>query len=190
MNRYLLGGAVILAGAAAVPAIIDSTKLLNIESRLIEQCEEYGSQQPPRPSLDNRLAQFEFKNLVGDTPQYEGMDYLWVAYNSKSTNQDRGTLEVKKEITEFLKTSEFDFVEFYIIANGRQRSKPVAIVQKNGDMARVFYDRLELGLSGGFLYWVGCYPDWNIEQLIKLSAGVDKIMDAFKTGEINIPNAP
>ena len=103
-----------------------------------------------------------------------------MAYNIKSTNEDRGRLETKDEITQFLKTTEFDFVEFYIMENGRQSSTPVAALQKNGDMTRVFYNKLELlGFSEDSLYWVGCFPGWNIDKLISLCAGLDQIRDMF-----------
>ena len=175
MNRYILGGA-ILAGAAVLTTAISSIKSHITASRLIMQCEEYSQPHPPKPDLDARLAEFEFKNLVGDTTP--SMNYLWAVYNSKSTNKDRGTLETKDEITEFLKSAEFDFVEFYIMDNGRQIFRPVAILQKNGDMTRVFYDKIELQGFGAYpSYWVGCFPGWSIDKLIKLSVGVDQIMD-------------
>ena len=164
-----------------------------MDHELIMQCEEYGQPQPPKPDLDARLAEFEFKNLVSDIPKYKGINYLWVVYSSQSTIQDRGRIETKDEITEFLKTAEFDFVEFYIMENGGQSSIPAATLQKNGDMTRVFYDRVQIEGFGLYpLYWVGCFPGWNIDQLIKLSAGVDKIMDDFniqrKLQKLALPN--
>ena len=116
-----------------------------------------------------------------------------MVYGSQSAGQPKGKLETKDEITQFLKTAELDFVEFYIMENGMQNHTPVATLEKNGEVTRVFYDRIQLeDFGAGSLYWVGCFPGWSIDQLIKLNTSVDKIMDEVsysrKLQKLGYPN--
>jgi|TARA_Y100000310_G_scaffold345855_1_gene471504 hypothetical protein len=108
-----------------------------------------ATQLPQDVPLENRIASFDFKDLIGNTNISPDMDYAFHFYDTLLSQENQGRLTDQERIADFIKGSQYNYVAIYKKENGKPRDKPVARVQVHQGFTHYEFDMLELtGLSG------------------------------------------
>ncbi|MBI2654349.1 hypothetical protein HYX02_06095 [Candidatus Woesearchaeota archaeon] len=162
-----------ILGAPARPA---ATSFADENGQItLESCVDPNGLSPPKPSLDSRIAQISFSDILGHQADAD-MNYSFIFYNSASGNENKGAISSQKEIGEFLEKAEFDIVEFRKLDGDNPGKQRAAVMWKRGKFSYYYADLMEVLDTPAARNYQGCLVEWSR----------DAIMDVWNDMHISI----